>query len=102
MRLNPRLADARAQRAASAAEYCDYLQLPCMTPCFPDDFSQMPTFTWTGGRDIPDCYFGLPADSHAAIDVGEPEETQAKNAVIQIRRLRGLAGRFASLKSMRT
>ena len=48
MRLNARLADARALRAASATENCDYLQSPGMTPCFPDDFSQMPTFTWTG------------------------------------------------------
>ena len=57
MRLNARLADARARRAASAAEYCDYLQSPGMTrtPFFPDDFSQMPTFTWTGGKYIPDC-----------------------------------------------
>ena len=55
MRLNARLVDARARRAASAAEYCDYLQSPCMTPCLPDDFSQMPTFTWTVGEYIPDC-----------------------------------------------
>ena len=48
MRLNSRLAYARARRAASAAEYCDYLQSPSMTPCSPDDFSQMPPFTWTG------------------------------------------------------
>ena len=26
-----------------------------MTPCFPDDFIQMPTLTWTGGEYIPDC-----------------------------------------------
>ena len=45
MRLNARLSDARARRAASATEYCDYLQSPGMTPCLPDDFSQMPTFT---------------------------------------------------------
>ena len=55
MRLNARLADARARRAASAAEYCDYLQSPCMTPCFPDDFSQMPTFTWSGWEWRGDC-----------------------------------------------
>ena len=41
--LNSRLADARALRAASAVEYCDYLQSPGMMPCFPDDFSQMQT-----------------------------------------------------------
>ena len=55
MRLNARLADARARRAASAAEYCDYLQSPGMTPCFPDDFSQMPTFTWSGWEWLGDC-----------------------------------------------
>ena len=58
MRLNARLADARALRAASAVESCDYLQSPGMTPCFPDDFSQMPTFTWTGldsWEYLPDC-----------------------------------------------
>ena len=55
MRLNARLADARARRAASAAEYCDYLQSPGMTPCFPDDFSQMPTFTWSGWEWRGDC-----------------------------------------------
>ena len=51
MRLNARLADARALRAASAVEYCDYLQSPGMMPCFPDDFSQMQTFTWSCGMD---------------------------------------------------
>ena len=51
MRLIAPLADARARRAA---EYCEYLQSPGMTPCFPDDFSQMPTFTWTGWEYIPD------------------------------------------------
>ena len=55
MRLNAQLADARARRAASVAEYCDYLQSPGMTPCFPDDFSQMPTFTWTGWEWRGDC-----------------------------------------------
>ena len=29
--------------------------LPGMMPCFPDYFSQMPTFTWTGGEYITDC-----------------------------------------------
>ena len=43
MRLNPRLGDACALRAAFAMEYCDYLQSPGMMPCFPDDFSPMPT-----------------------------------------------------------
>ena len=55
MRLNARLADARARRAASAATYCDYLQSPGMTPYFPDDFSQMPTFTWSGWEWRGDC-----------------------------------------------
>ena len=48
MRLNSRLANARSLRAASSVEYCDYLQPPGMMPCFPDDFSQMPTFTPAG------------------------------------------------------
>ena len=102
MRLKARLAKVCTLRAASAMEYCDHPQSSGMMPDFPDISSIQPTLTWTGGRDIPDCYFGLPADSHAAIDVGEPEETQAKNAVIQIRRLRGLAGRNVSPVSLRT
>ena len=64
MRLNARLADARALRSASAKEYCDYLQSPCMMSCFPDDFSQMPTFTWTGGEYIPDCDKSRDKGSH--------------------------------------
>ena len=55
MRLEARLADVCALRAASAVDYCDYLQSPGMRPCFPDDFSQMQTFTWTGGEYTPDC-----------------------------------------------
>ena len=55
MRLNAQLADARALRAASEAEYCDYLQSPSMMPCSPDDFSQMQTFTWTGWEWRGDC-----------------------------------------------
>ena len=38
--------------------------------------------TADGGEDFPDCYFRLLADSHAAIDMGEPEATPAKHAVI--------------------
>ena len=36
MGLKARLADARALRAASAMEYCDYLQSSSMMPDFPD------------------------------------------------------------------
>ena len=52
MRLNARLADARARSAASAAEYCDHLQSPGMMPCFPDDISQMLTFTSSNHMDL--------------------------------------------------
>ena len=55
MRVEARLADARALCAVSAVEYCDYLQSPGMMPCCLDDFSQMQTFTWTGREYIPDC-----------------------------------------------
>ena len=58
-RLEARLADVRALRAASAVEYYDYLQSPGMIPGFPDEFGQMPTFTWTVHSRlweyIPDC-----------------------------------------------
>ena len=77
MRLNARLADARARRAASAAEYCDYLQSPGMTPCSPDDFSKMPTFTWTSWE-----WLGLRGDC----DEPTPLVNQAFKALRILRR----------------
>ena len=53
-----------------------------MIPDFPDISSLQPTFIWTCGEDIPDCCFRLPADSHAAVEMGEPKATQAKHAEI--------------------
>ena len=86
MRLEAQLADVRALRAASAMEYCDHLQSSGMMPDFPDISSEsnLQPFTWTGGEDIPDRYFRLPADNHAAMDRGEQEATPAaaKHAVI--------------------
>ena len=54
MLLEARLADVRALRAASTMEYCDSLLSPGIMPDFQDISN--PTFTWTGGEDIPDCY----------------------------------------------
>ena len=82
MRVEARLTDARALRAASAMEYCDSLQSSSMMPDFQDISSLQQTFTWTGGGDTPDSYFKLLADSHAAIDSGEQEATPANHAVI--------------------
>ena len=39
--------------AASVVEHCDPLWLACTVPYFPDIFVQQPTFTSTGGKDIP-------------------------------------------------
>ena len=47
---------AAAQSAAFAIEYCNHLLSPCMMPDLPDISSPQPTFTWTGGEDISDCY----------------------------------------------
>ena len=48
-RFEARLADARD------VEYCDPLWLLGAIPYFQDNFGLHPTFTWTGGEDIPDC-----------------------------------------------
>ena len=85
MPLQARLADDRALNAASAMEYCNYLQSFGMISYFQDISSLQPT--------TPDVYMDrrgghskllltLPADSHAAIDSGELQVTPAKHAVI--------------------
>ena len=82
MRLKAQLADDHALSAASAMEYCDYLQSSGMMPDIQDISSLQPTFCmdWQGGhsRHLLQTAGGQPCRYR----LGEQEETPVKHAVI--------------------